>query len=268
VIFNGKPSVVGHRGFGAHQPGGYQENTIASYQAAVASGLDWIELDVQRSSDDELVVRHDPVTPAGDPVVGRSAAELAAFGILRLEEALAAIPPDVSVNVDVKSIIEDGLDPTPRRTANLVADALRRHAGRRKFYVSSFDPSVLLFLKESRTGLGDVSLGLITWLNFPVHHAIPAAANLGLDAVCLHTGTLSMQREMLRPVDYSIEDAVSLAHLAGLEVLVWVPGPADAVRAARAGADAVCVNDVPGVLAALAQERSASASEPGPAGTG
>jgi glycerophosphoryl diester phosphodiesterase len=258
VIFNGKPSVVGHRGFGAGQAGGYQENTIASYQAAVASGLDWIELDVQRSADDELVVRHDPVTPAGDPVVRHSAAELSAFGILRLEEALAAIPPRIGVNVDVKTIIEDGVDHASRRTATLVVDALRRHAGRRQFYVSSFDPSALLFLNERRASLGNVSLGLITWLNFPVHHAIPAAVNLGLDAVCLHTGTLSMQREELRPVDRSIEDVIPIAHRAGLEVLVWAPGPADAVRAAQAGADAVCVNNVPGVLAALARAGTAT----------
>ena len=53
-------------------------------------------------------------------------------------------------------------------------------------------------------------------------------------------------------MDLTIEQAIDAAHQAGLEVLVWSPGPADAVRLASAGADALCVNDVPGVLAALA----------------
>ncbi len=48
MIFETKPTVVGHRGFGAGTPGGYQENTLASYLAAVENGLTWIELNVQR----------------------------------------------------------------------------------------------------------------------------------------------------------------------------------------------------------------------------
>jgi glycerophosphoryl diester phosphodiesterase len=48
------------------------------------------------------------------------------------------------------------------------------------------------------------------------------------------------------------------AHDAGLEVLTWSPSPAEAVRLVRAGADAVCVNDIPGVQAALASARAGS----------
>ena len=45
---------------------------------------------------------------------------------------------------------------------------------------------------------------------------------------------------------------IGLAHQAGLEVLAWSPTPEMAVRLASAGADALTVDDVPGVLAALA----------------
>jgi glycerophosphoryl diester phosphodiesterase len=45
---------------------------------------------------------------------------------------------------------------------------------------------------------------------------------------------------------------ISQAHRAGLEVLAWSPTPEMAVRLASAGADALSVEDVPGVLAALA----------------
>lgn len=255
MIFDGRPDVVGHRGFGAGTPGGYRENTMASYLAAVSHGLSWIELDVQRSLDGELVIRHDPVTEDGTFLVTRTADELGAAGILRFEDVMAELPAEVAVNIDVKTIIEDSIDPPGERTGPLVAAALRRHAGQRRMLVSSFDPALLLYLKAQ--GLPGVPLGLITWLSFPVWHAIPAAANLGLDAISLHTGTFGLQREQPRAMDGTVEQVIAVAHKAGLEVLGWAPGPADAVRLASAGADALCVNDVPGVLAALSGETPA-----------
>jgi glycerophosphoryl diester phosphodiesterase len=254
MIFEAKPTIVGHRGFGAGAPGGYAENTLESYLAAVAHGLSWVELDVQRSVDGQLVIRHDPFTPDGELIVTRAADELAASGILRLVDVLAALPPGVAVNIDVKTVIEDALDPAHRRTAALVAEALRRHAGQRRLFVSSFDPSLLMHLKERKDTLPSVPLGLITWLNFPVWHAIPAAANLGLDAICLHTGTLGLRRPEPRRTAITLEKVIAMAHQAGLEVLVWSPTPEMAAELARAGADALSVDDIPGVLAALAAE--------------
>lgn len=252
MIFETKPTVVGHRGFGAGAPGGYQENTLTSYLAAVEHGLSWIELDVQRTLDDQLVIRHNPVTVDGDFLVSQAADELVTSGIPRFEDVMAALPPDVAVNIDVKTIIEDAIDPPHRRTAALVATALRAYAGRRRLFVSSFDPSLLMYLKERKDTLPGVPLGLITWLKFPVWHAIPAAVNLGLDAVCLHTGTLGLDLKRPPSVDYTLERAIDVAHRAGLEVLAWSPNPEAAVRLASAGADALSVNDIPGVLTALA----------------
>jgi glycerophosphoryl diester phosphodiesterase len=252
MIFDTKPSVVGHRGFGSGQRGGHRENTVGSFLAAVACGLSWVELDVHRSRDGELVVRHDPVGPGGDPIVTQTAAELDAAGVVSLTEVLAAVPGDVAVNIDVKTIIEDSVDPLAQRTYAVVADVLQREQGTRRFLVSSFDPAAVMYLAEHREFGGEVALGLITAIDFPAHHAVPAAANLGLDAVCLHTGTLNLHRDQIRPGELSPERIIETAHRAGLEVLVWSPGPAEAVRLVQAGADAVCVNDVPGVQAALA----------------
>ena len=55
-----------------------------------------------------------------------------------------------------------------------------------------------------------------------------------------------------RPAWLTIETVIGLAHQAGLEVLAWSPTPEMAVRLASAGADALTVDDIPGVLAALA----------------
>ncbi len=256
MIFDIKPTIVGHRGFGSGQRGGYRENTVSSFLAAAASGLTWVELDVHRSRDGQLVVRHDPIAPGGGRIVTHTAAELAAGGVASLDEVLTALPAQVGVNIDVKTIIDDAVDPPAQRTHALVADVLKQQQGARRFLVSSFDPAAVAYLAERREVIGGAAIGLITGLDFPAHHAIPAAANLGLEAVCLHTGTMNLHHDKPGQADLTPERIVDTAHRAGLEVLTWSPSPAEAVRLAQAGADAVCVNDIPGVQAALASAAS------------
>ncbi len=267
MIFGERPSVVGHRGFGAGAPGGHRENSVSSFLAAARAGAQWVELDARRSSDDVLVLWHDPVTPGGARIVGCSAAELAAEGIVSLDDVLAALPVGVGVDIDVKTTIEDAVDSPRRRTHALVAAVLGRHAGTRQFLVSSFDASVPSYLSQDGRRPGDIALGLITEANFAASHAVSAAANLGLDAVCLNSGTLNSGTLSAGPAPESFGDhgaardgaardsaehILEIAHRAGLEVMVWSPEPAEAVALARAGADALCVNDIPGVQAALA----------------
>lgn len=47
--------IVGHRGAAGHAP----ENTIVSFRKAIELGADWVELDVHRSKDGQLIVIHD-----------------------------------------------------------------------------------------------------------------------------------------------------------------------------------------------------------------
>jgi len=49
------PQIIAHRGGPVYNP----ENTMKAFQAAIESGVDWIEFDVQRSHDNVLVVIHD-----------------------------------------------------------------------------------------------------------------------------------------------------------------------------------------------------------------
>ncbi|NED53530.1 glycerophosphodiester phosphodiesterase, partial [Micromonospora aurantiaca] len=51
----------------------------------------------------------------------------------------------------------------------------------------------------------------------------------------------------LRP----LEHCVNVAHKAGLETIAWCPSAEAAPTYAEAGFDAMVVNDVPGVLAAV-----------------
>jgi glycerophosphoryl diester phosphodiesterase len=251
VIFEAGPSVVGHRGYGAGTANGYRENSVESFLAAADAGAPWVELDARRSGDGRLVLWHDPVTPAGHRIVERTAAELAAEGIGPLDDVLAALPGSVGVNIDVKTIIEDATDPEDQRTHALTAGALARHGGTRPLLISSFDASLPSYLRRVNPVAAGVALGLITEAGFPASHAVSAAANLGLDAVCLHTSTLTGGRKAAGPPGHSAQHIIEIAHRAGLEVMVWPPEPPEVLALARAGADALCVNDIPGARAAL-----------------
>ncbi|MFF5568673.1 glycerophosphodiester phosphodiesterase [Streptomyces sp. NPDC012623] len=52
---HGRPLVIAHRGASAYAP----ENTLAAVDRAHDLGIDWVENDVQRTRDGELVVIHD-----------------------------------------------------------------------------------------------------------------------------------------------------------------------------------------------------------------
>jgi glycerophosphoryl diester phosphodiesterase len=252
VIFDVKPTVVGHRGFGSGTAGGYRENSVESFLAAAAHGVTWVELDVRRSSDGELMIWHDPRSPAGRPVVNQTAAHLAGEGIVALADVLAVLPSDMGVDIDVKTVIEDATEPERQRTHALLARALREYRGTRPFLVSSFDPSVPVYLASHGDLADGAALGLITSENLSADQCVAAAANLGLDAACVYTATLHLDRDDGGPVRGSAAHTIELAHQAGLEVMTWTATPAQAVRAAGAGIDAVCVDDITAVQAALA----------------
>ena len=278
VIFAEKPAVVGHRGFGRGTQRGFAENTVESCLAAVESGVSWIEIDAQRTADDQLVLRHDWTAPDGACIVDRTAAELARQGIARLADVLDAVPAEIGIDIDVKTVLADATALTSRRTGALLAAALAKESRRRPLLVTSFDPGLLISL---RPALPQVSFGLLTWLNFPLQHAIPGAAGLGMQAVGLHTGSFGQRKEACCPAGEeqacaeqageeqagdelpspAAAGAIAAAHEAGLDVLVWCPSPAAALRYAAAGADALCVDDVPATLAALRRSRRGHATD-------
>ena len=70
-IFRGplpsNPQLIAHRGGRVYKP----ENTIAAFQHAIDTGADWIEMDVQRTKDGELVVIHDETVDRTTDGTGR-----------------------------------------------------------------------------------------------------------------------------------------------------------------------------------------------------
>ncbi|HDY7837786.1 TPA: glycerophosphoryl diester phosphodiesterase [Vibrio vulnificus] len=110
------PMIVGHRGVA----GSYPENTRVSVQAAIDLGLSWVEIDVQPTKDNVLVICHDHTIDRCSNGKGRvdaySLKELQAFDfggwfdeafagepIMTLESLLnLAAEYDLGLNIEVK----------------------------------------------------------------------------------------------------------------------------------------------------------------------
>jgi len=137
--------VFGHRG----SPDRAVENTIPSFLAAVEDGADGVEMDVQLSADERVVVFHDEDLSrlAGDPAQVRTltlaelqsrelhVGSLPPGRIPALEEVLDALPPEIIVNVELK-----GFPPAPDGLEAAVVGILARRGRIEQVIISSFNP--------------------------------------------------------------------------------------------------------------------------------
>jgi glycerophosphoryl diester phosphodiesterase len=215
--------VLAHRGANRHAP----ENTLPAMSEALDRGADGVELDVHRTADGALVVRHDAETPAG-PI-----AELALA-------ALQAALPDVPLLDDVLEVCRGRLvnvelkDPDLRTGDALVAllqDRAAGAAGPDQVLVSSFDLAAVDHLRTLRPELptGFLSFGL------DPHSALLLAFEHGHPAVHPDVWTL---------VHGDVAGFVTRAHDLDVQVNVWTVNDADEVERLRdAGVDAVITDD-------------------------
>lgn len=250
--FDGKPTVVGHRGMGAGTVDGRVQNTVESFLGAVEAGADWVEVDVRRTQDDVLVVAHDPAYGDGTFVVDVDGSEAVERGTVLVDELLAALPAGTGVLFDLKSSMEDAVRPVSAGTAALLAPVASAQHRDRPVTVTSFDPAALAFLGAQ---VPEVPLGLITWLEFPTGLAVAAAAHLDVRVLSIHMGSLRPNRIEPEPQQRPLRYVVDLAHEAGLAVQAWNPRPDELEPLVAAGVDALCVNDVPDAVATVATAR-------------
>jgi glycerophosphoryl diester phosphodiesterase len=230
---------------------GLAENTLESFLAAAALGIDWVEVDVRRTSDDRLVVAHNPATPDGVFYADITGNEAYDEGALDLLELLAALPPGVGVDFDVKTSMEDAVRSRAETTMAQLAGVARREACRRPALISSFDAGALDIARELAPG---VPRALLTWVEFPIGQAVAMAGHLDVQVLAPHWGSLRPNErepvELHRPLEY----VVDTVHTSGREFLAWCPTVKFAQQLLDAGVDALCVNNVPKVLAQLRDE--------------
>ena len=152
-------TLIAHRGASAYYP----ENTLPSFEGAIAMGADMVELDVQLTSDKEVVVFHDEkisrCTNGRGIIADHSLAALKMldagswFGkrfkntkISTLAEVLDICKNKVAVNIEIKTeavsrFFVGGIE---ERCLKIV-----EQSGMKKHVVfSSFDPRAIMHLKR------------------------------------------------------------------------------------------------------------------------
>jgi glycerophosphoryl diester phosphodiesterase len=258
AVFSETPVICGHRGSGRKVVGGHVENTLDSFRAGVAAGLRWVEVDARANADDELVARHDPHVEDGRFVAEMTTAETDEAGLMRVADLLEDLPPEIGVDIDLKTSLEDALRPRGETTAALVAELVAREGGGRPLLITSFDASALGIVRERLSG---VPLGLLTWQGFPLRKAIAAAAHLGLQVVAPQRHSFPL-RGITPSGERDAAYSVRVAHQAGLEVVAWCPPPEEADELIGAGVDCVIVDDVPAALAHWHKQRGAAVAAP------
>ncbi len=215
---------VGHRGAAALAP----ENTLRSFEAALACGVDAIEFDVLDRGDGPLVLGHSLAELGSEPAT--------------LDDALAFLAGrDVVLHVDLKLTTRLGE----------VADALARHGLSERAVVSSFHLASLAAFADSAPG---VPIGF----TYPEDRYGVSRRRALQPAIRL--GTLALRRVLVARIPAMIEragaaalmlhhavvsaPAVERAHGAGAAVWAWtVDDPAELARLEAAGVDAVISNN-------------------------
>ncbi len=157
------PLLLGHRGARATRT--IPENTLQSFDLALAHGCDGIEFDVRLTADERAVICHDSMT-CGCEVAQAAADDLPQLP--RLESVLNRYANQAFLDIELKV---KGLE-------SATLNALYFDPPRRGFVVSSFLPELLTALRELDA---EIPLGLICetrsqlmlWKTLPIQYLIP-----------------------------------------------------------------------------------------------
>jgi len=234
------PAVIGHRG----APIGEPENTLPSFEAAVAAGADAVEFDVHLTADGHAVVMHDAdVSRTTD---GRGSIEALTFaqvralvssgpagvraGVPSLEETLASMSGRAGVDIELKAPDAAEQGPGARACADEVVRLLDELPFDGPVLVSSFNPVALARVRDVRPNL---ATGLL--VAGPVDPEVMRhARHAGHRAVLPHVVELETAGEAF----------VRAGHDAGLLIATWTVDDPDRIeRLFRWGVDAVVTND-------------------------
>lgn len=202
-----RPLLLGHRGARATRL--IPENTLASFDLALAHGCDGFEFDVRRTADGRAVICHDPVVH-GVEIARAGPEELPDLPLL--QHVLARYSQTAFLDIEIKVV---GLEAT-------VVEALRAHPPQRGYVVSSFLPEVMLALGNLEP---EIPLGLLcedraqlsAWKDLPVQFVIPHYTLLD-EPLCkilrdagkkILVWTVNRREDMLRLKSWEVDGLIS-----------------------------------------------------------
>lgn len=236
---------MAHRGASATHP----ENTLASFDAAVAVGADAIELDVRLTQDGAPVIMHDPsverTTDGAGLVCEKTLAEIRkirATGepVPTLEEAIASISGRAGLDIEIKNIPgEPDFEPGGRRVVEAVLRSLAGSSFSGGVLLSCFDPFTLRTVKQLRP---DLPRGLLSAVDVEATGALRFASSEGCSWLLSHVDR----------VEEAGEGLIVAARESGLRVGAWiVDEPARVLSLFEMGVDAVATNDPARIVSEL-----------------
>jgi len=232
--------VFAHRGASAYAP----QNTLPSFSRALELNAPGIELDVQLTSDGVPVVIHDFTLEKTTDLKGfvhRTSwkelrqgdaglwfsREFRGTAVPSLEEVLAFVPPEVCLNVEIKSISSLN-EPVARIVAELLSQEKERN-----LIVSSFNHPIL---KEFQTLAPEIPIGILTGNDLIGFFSYVDQA--GLKPFSLHPEASYITQEYMRE-----------AHERDWEVLTYtINSRSQALMMEQLGVDGV-FSDFPDLLA-------------------
>lgn len=218
-----------------------QENTLSAMKKALAHNPQGIELDIQLTKDNHLVVVHDHhFKRLNKDVPGKIneytleeikkidvgsafSYEFAGEPLATLDEILQLVPRDVLLNIEIKNIplLHEGIE-------KILLDCLDNHNRRDNIIVSSFDHMAL----ETFQGLApEIPIGLLFYYRFirPWDYA----KMTGLDIYSLHPNGVYMTEELIDSI-----------HKAGYKVYPYtINREGDYEKLVAAGVDGVFSNN-------------------------
>jgi glycerophosphoryl diester phosphodiesterase len=233
--------VDAHRGASAWFP----ENTLVAFEAAIASGADSVELDVQLSADGVAVAIHDDTvdrtTDGSGAVAQLTAAELGALDagswkaasfagerIPTLDQCLWLLAGTVRINMELKA--------RDLSLAEIVVEAIEQRRLHRQIMVSSFHLELLAVVRRA---LPEVR----------IHHFLerePPRDFFEREGRCVDSVGVAK--------DYLTPEAVAWFRACGRPTWVWtVDDPAEALRFAAMGVESITTNDPARILTVLAE---------------
>jgi glycerophosphoryl diester phosphodiesterase len=216
---------IGHRGAKAYE----SENTLSSFQRAIALGVDAVELDVRKTKDNKIVVIHNSdvnkTTNGSGSVSDLTLEEIQKVvtekgeHIPTLGEVLDFVGKQVKILVELK---ETGIE-------KQVLDLISEKGMIENVIIISFHEEALRKVRELND---EVATGLIY-----VRHKNPVQSALDLKA------------EYLLPLYRFTHSAnVKKAHEKGLKVIVWtINTPEEAIEYKKKGVDGIAT-DRPDIL--------------------